>query len=53
MSWIADHSVRHVHVYRGSRLIVKCDLDHRQAMKGQVSARIRRLIEELGEEANL
>ena len=53
LSWIGDHSPRHVHVYREGRLIVKWDIDHRQAMKGQISVRIRRLIDELVEEGKL
>lgn len=53
LSWVGDHSPRHVHVYRDGKLVVKWDLDHLQAMKGQPSARIRRLIEELVEEGKL
>lgn len=53
LSWIGDHSPRHVHVYRDGRLVVKWDLDHHQAMKGQITARIRRHIEELVEEGEL
>jgi hydroxypyruvate isomerase len=53
LSWVGDHSPRHVHVYRDRRLIVKWDLDHHQAMQGQITTRIRRLIEELVEEGKL
>jgi len=53
LSWVGDHSPRHVHVYRDGKLVVKWDLDHRQAMTGQASGRIRRLIEELVEEGKL
>lgn len=53
LSWVGDHSPRHVHVYRDGRLVVKWDLDHHQAMKGQITARIRRHIEELVEEGKL
>lgn len=53
LSWVGDHSPRHVHVYRDGRLVVKWDLDHGQAMKGQVTVRIRRLIGELVEEGKL
>ena len=53
LSWIGDHSPRHVHVYKDGSLVVKWDLDHQVAMKGQVTARIRRLIEELVEEGKL
>jgi len=53
LSWVGDHSPRHVHVYRDGRLIVKWDLDHGQAMKGRATARIIRLIGELLEEGKL
>jgi hypothetical protein len=53
LSWIGDHSPRHVHVYRDGKLVVKWDLDNHLAMKGQITARIRRLIEELVEEGKL
>ena len=53
LSWIGDHGPRHVHVYRDGRLVVKWDLDNHLAMKGQMTARIRRLIEELVEEGKL
>ena len=53
LSWIGDHSPRHVHVYRDGKLVVKWDLDHQLAMKGQITARVRRLIEELIEEGKL
>ena len=50
LSWVGDHGPRHVHVYRDGRLVVKWDLDDHQVMKGQITGRIRRLIEELVEE---
>lgn len=53
LSWVGDHSPRHVHVYRDGRLVVKWDLDHHQVMKGQITARIRRLIGELVQEGKL
>ena len=53
LSWIGDHGPRHVHVYRDGRLVVKWGLDNHLAMKGQITARIRRLIEELVEEGKL
>ena len=53
LSWVGDHSPRHVHVYRDSRLVVKWDLDHGHEMKGRATARILRLIEELVEEGKL
>jgi hypothetical protein len=53
IEWIGDHSPRHVHVYRDGKLIVKWDLDHWQAMKGEAPARVVRLIEELVKEKKL
>ncbi|MGH9080929.1 MAG: DUF4160 domain-containing protein [Acidimicrobiales bacterium] len=53
LSWVGDHSPRHVHVYRDSKLVVKWDLENHLAMKGRITARIRRLIEELVEEGDL
>lgn len=53
LAWMGDHSPRHVHVYRDGAFIVKWDLDNWQPMKGQASARVRRLIRELVEEGKL
>ena len=51
--WAGDHSPRHVHVYRDGMLVVKWDLESWQPMKGQASARIKRLLKELVEEGRL
>jgi hypothetical protein len=53
VSWIGDHTPRHVHVYRDGTLVVKWDLENRQPMKGEASRRILKLIEELESEGNL
>ena len=53
LGWVGDHGPRHVHVYRDSELIVKWDLENWQAMKGEASARIQRLLRELVEEGKL
>lgn len=50
VSWIGDHSPRHVHVYRDGRLIVKWDLEAWSPMEGAANARILRLLAELVEE---
>jgi hypothetical protein len=47
LTWIGDHTPRHVHVYRDGKLVVKWDLDNSIAMEGAITARILRLIEEL------
>jgi hypothetical protein len=51
--WIGDHSPRHVHVYRDTKLVVKWDLDNGSAMQGRASAQIKRLIRELEAEGKL
>jgi hypothetical protein len=48
--WKGDHPPRHVHVYRGGRLVVKWDLDNRKAMKGGARKRIIDLIDKLESE---
>ena len=53
VTWIGDHSPRHVHVYRDGRLVVKWDLDREQAMEGAAPARVRKLLAELVEEGRL
>jgi len=51
--WTGDHSPRHVHVYRDSRLVVKWDLDNDLEMQGKATRQIRRLIAELRAEGKL
>jgi hypothetical protein len=53
VNWIGDHAPRHVHVYRGGRLVVKWDLDRWQAMEGSAPARVRKLLRSLVEEGLL
>jgi len=53
LTWIGDHSPRHVHVYRKSRLVVKWDLDNWQPMEGKASRRLVQLIEEMDSEGVL
>ena len=50
LAWQGDHSPRHVHVYRGKKLVLKWDLDNRQAMKGAPNRQILKLIDELESE---
>ena len=50
ITWMGDHSPRHVHVYRDGTLVVKWDLDNRKAMIGSATRRVLRLIEELESE---
>ena len=53
VTWKADHSPRHVHVYRDGAFIVKWDLDSRKPMKGNATRRVRVLIEQLESEGAL
>ena len=50
LSWVGDHSPRHVHVYEDGKLVLKWDLENRVAMKGLATRRIRKLIEDLERE---
>jgi hypothetical protein len=53
MTWKGDRSPRHVHVYRNGTFVVKWDLEARKPMRGRVTAKIIRLIEELESEGEL
>ncbi len=53
LTWKGDHSPRHVHVYRNSKLVVKWDLENWQPMKGKASRKLLQLIALLNEEGDL
>lgn len=53
VTWIGDHALHHVHVYRDGRLILKWNLEDGVSMIGRPTARILRLIEKLREEGKL
>ena len=53
LTWIGDHTPRHVHVYRDGEFLVKWDLDNRLVMQGTITRRILKLIEELESEGLL
>jgi hypothetical protein len=53
VTWVGDHSPRHVHVYRDGKLVVKWDLDNRKPMAGSASRRVLDLIDELEAEGLL
>ena len=53
LTWKGDHSPLHVHVYRDSRLVVKWDLENWRAMKGNATAKLLKIIEELRNEGRL
>jgi hypothetical protein len=47
LTWVGDHTPRHVHVYRDGKLVVTWDLDNRMPMVGEANRRILSLIDEL------
>ena len=53
VTWIGDHSPRHVHVYRNGKLVVKWDLDNGAAMKGKTTRRIQEHIRDMKDEGLL
>lgn len=53
ISWIGDHSPRHVHVYRDGKLVVKWDLENARSIRGRATAKILALIAELVSEGLL
>ncbi len=53
LTWVGDHSPRHVHVYRDGKLVLKWDLDNRMPMVGDANRRILSLIDELESEGLL
>lgn len=53
VTFIGDHSPRHVHVYRDSRLVVKWDLDNGLPMEGEASRAVLKAIAALMEEGQL
>lgn len=53
VTWIGDHGPSPVHVYEDQRRIVKWDLENDPPMKGEASAKVLTLIEELRREGKL
>ena len=53
LTWVGDHSPRHVHVYRDGKLVVKWDLENSMPMVGEANRRILSLIDELESEGLL
>ena len=47
VTWVGDHSPKHVHVYRDRKLIVKWDLENWAPMKGAPTQRVLKLIAQL------
>ena len=53
ITWVGDHSPRHVHVLRDGRLVLKWDLEGRRAMVGSAGAKVMAIIRQLEEEGLL
>jgi hypothetical protein len=53
LTWWGDHSLRHVHVYRDGKLVLKWDLDGRRPMAGIALRRVLALIRQLDSEGLL
>ncbi len=53
ITWMGDHSPRHVHVYRDGKLVIKWDLENRKTMKGKFDRKVLQLIEALESEGRL
>jgi hypothetical protein len=53
VTFVGDHTPRHVHVYRDSRLVLKWDLDNGQPMEGVATRAILKIIEALIKEGKL
>ena len=53
LSWIGDHSPKHVHVYKDGELIVKWDIENWLPMKGKANRTILKLLKELLDEEKI
>ena len=53
LTWIGDHSPRHVHIYRDGKLILKWNLDAWVPMKGKPTAKLLKMIADLRKEGAL
>lgn len=53
VSFKGDHKPKHVHIYKDGRTIAKWDLENRRLMKGNMTRRLKRILDELVEEKKL
>ena len=53
LSWIGDHTPKHVHVYKDGNLSLRWDIENEMPMKGTATRTILKFIEELIEEGKL
>ncbi len=52
MTFKGDHPPRHVHIFRGKKLVARWDLTNQRVLSGAVSSRLRQYLKELYEEGN-
>ena len=53
ISWIGDHTPKHVHVYRDKQFVMKWNLESNELIEGKMIKKVVKLIEELQEEGKL
>ena len=53
ITWKGDHDPRHVHVFQDGHEVLKWDLKNSVVMKGKVTPKLRKLIEQLIKERKL
>lgn len=53
LSWIGNHTPKHVNVYKNGKLIVKWDIENNMAMKGTATQSILKYIEDLLQEGKI
>jgi hypothetical protein len=53
LTWIGDHSPRHVHVYRDGKLVLKWNIDAWVPMKGRATAKLIKMLADLRKEGAL
>ena len=53
LTWVGDHPPRHVHIYRGQKLVARFDQESRRAMKGGVSRKLLKILKQLEREGRL
>jgi hypothetical protein len=51
--WKGDHGPKHVHVYRHGKFVVKRDLEAQKVMKGTMTGRVLKVIDQLQSEGLL
>jgi len=53
MTWMGDHSPRHVHIFKDGCFVAKWNLCADVAMKGRVDSKLRKIIKDLKKEGRL